>query len=426
MSLRERREIVQLAESSADAVLVTLVRAAGSSYRQPGARLLAVPDGRTAGTISGGCLEADLLRKAQWRVREGAAMQRYDTGFDDDAEVPFGLGCGGVVDLLLERCDTPEARAVLDALRASLEGEYRAVVTQLPEGGRTFARVVLDRGGDVLFASEVLSTDRIVGLRAAVQQGSGEVCADAALFIEHMEPAQRMLLCGAGEDDRPVARFAAELGWTVVVADGRPQQARAERFPEAQSVFVTRSIEAVAPQRADAVVIMTHSFEQDRCFLTELLALPLQRQPGYIGLLGARHRSALLLQHAAEANGLQLADAVDRVHAPIGLELGGEGPESIALAIVAEVQQAIAAGRTRADAGDPERRVEGTQRIAAGGSRRMSTGEAADALQRLGSRGISAGACALDVETAAVEGANVSVPFAAMGTETRDHPGRAR
>ena len=96
--MMESRQIVRLWQQAGAEVLVTLVRAEGSSYRRPGARLLLSIGGEHAGTISGGCLESEILRKAKWLVREGAAVERYSTMFDDTAEVPFGLGCGGVVD----------------------------------------------------------------------------------------------------------------------------------------------------------------------------------------------------------------------------------------------------------------------------------------------------------------------------------------
>src|ERR1700760_1743129 len=113
--MRERRRIVQLWRQGRAEVLVTLVRATGSSYRQPGAHLL-LGRGEYAGTVSGGCLEAEVQRKASWLVRDGATVERYSTAFDDTAEIPFGLGCGGIVDLLLEPVETPEARALMAAL----------------------------------------------------------------------------------------------------------------------------------------------------------------------------------------------------------------------------------------------------------------------------------------------------------------------
>src|ERR1700733_6754415 len=145
--MMERRQIVRLwqqgGQQGGAAVLVTLVSAEGSSYRRPGARLLLGSRGEYAGTISGGCLEAEVLRKATWLVREGAVLERYSTMFDDTAEVPFGLGCGGGVDLLLEPGDTAECRALMAAMEGSLAGEGVTVLTWLPREGRKLARAVL-------------------------------------------------------------------------------------------------------------------------------------------------------------------------------------------------------------------------------------------------------------------------------------------
>src|ERR1700729_2038193 len=152
--MMERRQIVRLWRRGGASVLVTLVRAEGSSYRRPGARLLLGPDGVYAGTMRGGCLWAEVIRKGGWMVREGAVVERYSTMFDDTAEMPFGLGCGGVVDLLLEPVETPECRAFLAAMEASLGGSESLVATWLPEDGRRLARAVIGVGGEVVFASE--------------------------------------------------------------------------------------------------------------------------------------------------------------------------------------------------------------------------------------------------------------------------------
>ena len=125
--MMERRRIVRMWQTGDAAVLATLVRAEGSSYRRPGARLLLGVRGEYAGTISGGCLETEVVRKAAWLVREGAVVERYSTMFDDTAEVPFGLGCGGIVDLLLEPGHSAECRALMGAMEASLGGEQATV-----------------------------------------------------------------------------------------------------------------------------------------------------------------------------------------------------------------------------------------------------------------------------------------------------------
>ena len=307
--MRERRRIVEMWRAGAAVALVTLVRVEGSSYRRVGARLLVGMDGEYAGSISGGCLEAEVVRKAGWMVRAGAVVERYSTLFDDTAEIPYGLGCGGTVDLLVEPEGTAEFEAVMEALEASLRGEERRVVTWLPEGGRPLRRVV------------------------------GDVAADGG-FEERIEAPQRLVVFGAGDDARPMVQLAALMGWSVVVVDGRMQWARAERFPEAERVVVAEGFEGLAGLgigTRDAVVVMTHSYEQDRAWLAGVLGCG----PRYLGLLGARHRSALLVSETAAMLGWSVERVCEGLFAPVGLDLGGDGAEAIALAVIAEIQASI-------------------------------------------------------------------------------------
>jgi xanthine dehydrogenase accessory factor len=304
--MRERRRIVELWRRGDAVALVTLVRVEGSSYREVGARLLVAGNGEYGGSISGGCLEAEVVRKAGWMVRGGAVVERYSTLFDDTAEIPYGLGCGGTVDLLVEPAGTAEFEGLMEALEASLEGGESRVVTWLPENGGPLRRVVGDE---------------------EVEGG----------FEERIEAPQRLVVFGAGDDARPLVQMAALMGWNVVVVDGRAQWARAERFPEATLVVVAEGfgeLEALEIGARDAVVVMTHSYEQDRVWL----AGALRCGPRYLGLLGARHRSALLVRETAALLGWSVERACEGLFAPVGLDLGGDGAEAIALAVVAEIQ----------------------------------------------------------------------------------------
>ena len=327
----EQRRIVELWQQGGAAVLVTLVRVEGSSYRRSGARLLLGAGGKHAGSISGGCLEADVLRRAGWMVRQGAIVERYSTAFDDTPELPFGLGCGGTLDLLLEPADTPECQALLHAMNAVLDGERKVVVTYLPGEGKPLRRVVMDSARKIIFASSSLSETKIECARELQPGGEHQ-----GRFVEELRPPQRLFVLGAGEDAQPMVSMAALLGWSVTVADGRAQLARPERFPGAARVLTLGSsdITRLGIGTDDAVVIMTHSYEQDR----ELLAAMLPLRPRYLGLLGARHRSSLLVSEAAALLGWPVAACCDRIYAPVGLDLGGDGPEAIALAVIAEAQ----------------------------------------------------------------------------------------
>lgn len=307
--MRERRKIVELWRRGGAVALVTLVRVEGSSYRRVGARVLVGKDGEYAGSISGGCLEAEVVRKAGWMVRGGAVVERYSTLFDNTAEIPYGLGCGGTVDLLVEPAGTREFGVLMEALEASLEGVESRVVTWLPEKGSPMRRVM------------------------------GEVEAEGGI-VERVEAPQRVVVFGAGDDARPVVEMAALMGWNLVVVDRRAQWARAERFPEARRVMAVgeyEEIEELGIGSRDAVVVMTHSYDQDR----EWLARALRCGPRYLGLLGARHRSALLVSETAAMLGWSVERACEGLFAPVGLDLGGDGAEAIALAVVAEIQACV-------------------------------------------------------------------------------------
>lgn len=335
--MMEQRHIVGLWQRGGARVLVTVARVEGSSYRRPGARLLLGEAGEYAGTISGGCLETEVMRKAEWKVREGAVVERYSTMFDDTADVPYGLGCGGVVDLLLEPVATPECEALMVAMERALAGERSIVVTWLPGEGKVLRRVVLRRQGEILYASEGLGEKKLACARGLQPREVYE-----GRFVEEIRAPQRIFVLGAGDDAKPLVAIAAMMGWSVTVADGRPHLARRERFAEAERIVTLGpgGIDGLGISANDAVVLMTHSYEQDRALLAALLPLA----PRYLGLLGARHRSSLLVSEAATMSGLTVAVACERIWAPVGLDLGGDGPNSIALAVMAEAH-AVCAGK---------------------------------------------------------------------------------
>ena len=318
--MRERRKQVEMWRQGNASVLATLVRVEGSSYRKVGARLMVAADGTYVGSISGGCLEAEITRRAHWLVQNGACVQRYSTAVDDTADIPYGLGCGGSIDVLLEPAGTPAFELLLSALERSLRGEPTVVRTRLPVKGHGLVRSIEER--DTASQVDALTGD---------------------LFEERLKPPPRLLVFGAGDDAQPLVSIAALLGWRVVVVDRRAQWARPERFPEAERVLVAEESASsdLSIQRDDLTVVMTHSYEQDRDWLKRLLPI----QPQYVGLLGARHRSALLVTELATTLQWPLERVCAQLCTPVGLDLGGDGAEPIALAIVAEMQ-ALIGGRS--------------------------------------------------------------------------------
>ena len=323
-------------------VLASVVFASGSTYRRIGARLLVLPDDRMIGLLSGGCLEGDLLARAA-EVRETGTprLVRYDATAEEDILWGLGLGCAGIVDVLLEPVG-PERSGPLDWLAAwrqqratgvlatSLAPETLGRRWALHPDGRT------DGDPDAALGAALLEVQR-EGRSRRVTTPAGDVS------LEIAAPPRRLLVFGAGPDVVPVARLASELGWDVELLDHRPAYARAERFPGAR-VSLVATEEAVAKAAVDEeswVLVMTHNYLVDRALLEELLPSPVP----YIGVLGPKQRAEDLLAELSEAGLVVSDDQRARLHAPAGLDIGGEGPEAIALSLLAEVM-AAAEGRS--------------------------------------------------------------------------------
>ena len=309
---RERRKLVEVWRMGRAAAMATLVAVEGSSYCKPGARLMVGAVGQHVGSISGGCLESEVVRKAPWLIRNGACVQRYSTVFDDSAEIPYGLGCGGTVDILLEPAGTAEFELLMNALAMSLEGVASNVHTELPHNGQPLRRT--------LMPPETAESNEISGSE----------------YVERIHAPQRLLVFGGGDDVQALVSMASLLGWRVIVVDARPDLARAERFPDAESVLVARPGSALTfqVQPDDFAVVMTHHYEHDRGWLEMLLPTNLH----YVGLLGARHRSAQLANELSKSLQWSIEEICSTLRAPVGLDLGGDGAETIALAILAEMQ----------------------------------------------------------------------------------------
>ena len=348
----------------ADTVLCTVVQVKGSAYRRPGARMLIFPDGRRIGSVSGGCLEGDLCRKGWWLTSDGRpAVRVYDTMSDDDAVWEFGLGCNGVVHVLLERADTDSVRESMEFLAACRERNLCAAIATvvrcdaaagLEAGDRLFAKDGEITGGQFArseFAGEVLPWLEL----ARHERRSQSVHLDLLeVFIEWIEPPLPLFIFGAGHDAVPLVAMAKELGWHVTVADGRPAYARTDRFPNADRVMLLTpedDLRGLGITAESIVVMITHNYPQDERLLQVILPL----RPRYLGVLGPRKRSERLFADLeAELNGAS-------IHAPTGLDIGAEEPAAIALSILAEVQAVLAgrpAGKLRARSGPIHERRE--------------------------------------------------------------------
>lgn len=325
--------------------LATIVAVRGSTYRRPGARLLVPEDGAPIGNISGGCLESDVADMARVVMDEGTArLAGWDLTADDDAVWGLGLGCNGAIEVFIEPAE--QAAQVTHALRAALEEERPiSVVTVLESEDEAVApgsRIVVRPSGEPegALGVPVVDAEAILAARELLDAERSEIRTferGVRAFVEVLEPPLRLLICGAGHDAIPLVRAADGIGWRPTVADDRAGFLTPDRFPQAADFVALDAPEHVAKDatidRRTHVVVMTHNFLRDKEYLRSLLG----SEAGYIGMLGPSARTQRLMMELAE-EGVEITQADrDRIHGPAGLDLGAEGPEEIAHAIVAEI-----------------------------------------------------------------------------------------
>jgi xanthine dehydrogenase accessory factor len=335
-------------------VLATVVRTTGSTYRRPGARMLVTGDGRSAGLISGGCLESDLRERSADVMATGhPLLVRYDSTSPDDVLWGLGLGCTGIADVLLEQVSGTQASSLLEFIE-----ECRCMRC----AGAIASPFVLTGITGEMTASRVFLREGVVlrggGTDEPLQGALGRACAgalaaekssqltvtlpggEAQAFIEYIPPPVSLIVFGAGPDAAPLVRMAKELGWHVTVVDWREAYLSRESFPSADELVLSRPEEtrdAFAVPHGAAAVIMTHNFDNDAALVRSLLASP----ASYVGLLGPRAKADMLLGRLAGEGIIPTEDEIARFHSPVGLDIGAETPEEIALAILAEIQAAL-------------------------------------------------------------------------------------
>lgn len=327
------------------AALATVVQVEGSAYRRPGARMLVTDDGRLTGAISGGCLEGDALRKALLVIHKGAAaVVTYDTTDEDDASFGVGLGCNGVIHVLLEPLDPSSPQNPL-ALLHFLQGNDRCGVLvtlfslqrdHLP-GGTCYA--VTEDGAASGHFPETARQYLAPAVRRVLEDGESAFIPAVGdppfqAFVEWVEPPVSVVIAGAGNDVVPLTELARTMGWKITVVDGRASHALPERFPAAGAVRVIKKedLDDLAQfDRRACFVLMTHNYTYDLTALAVLLKLGVS----YIGVLGPKKKMRRMLDE------LGLETLPDHVYGPVGLDIGAESPEEIALSIVAEIRAVL-------------------------------------------------------------------------------------
>jgi xanthine dehydrogenase accessory factor len=328
--------------SQRKAALATVVRVHGSSYRSPGARMLITDDGRWTGSISGGCLEGDALRKARQVMNNRKAISvTYDTREESNQNLGISLGCNGVIDVLIEPVspqdeknpiklfekftNASESLAIATAFSSSMIAE-KCVINQLAVmNGSPFSKEI------------TTDLNHLFSTKKSEVRGYFVNGEEVEIFLEFIQPTISLLIFGGGFDARPVSQLAKSLGWNVQVTDECVAHIAPVFFPEAdklslcQREFVDRDFN-ITPYTA--CVLMSHNYEYDRDVLRKLI----KTETPYIGILGPRKRFDKMQEEFLKEGVNLTENDHNRIHSPIGLDIGAEAPDEISVSIIAEIQ----------------------------------------------------------------------------------------
>jgi xanthine/CO dehydrogenase XdhC/CoxF family maturation factor len=337
------------------AALATVVHVEGSSYRRPGARMLVTEDGEFTGAISGGCLEGDALRKAllaisQWQNK----LVTYDSMDEEDNTIGIQLGCNGIVHILFEPVDPAVDNHPVALLeKAALQRQASVMVTLF-----SLDQPSAEQPGTCLLTTTENSYGAIgiSSLNTAIQkdvisvfQSRSSIIKQYPLtpghsltgFIERIQPAVELVIAGAGNDAFPLVQIAAVLGWHVTIVDGRKTHASSRRFPNVKKIIVAKPAAAVPQIDVDEqtfFVLMSHNYNYDVAMLGQLIGSACR----YIGVLGPKKKLEKMLE-TLEGQGLPVSKTdIEKIHGPVGLDIGAETAEEIALSIVAEIKAVMA------------------------------------------------------------------------------------
>lgn len=331
--------------------LATVVHLEGSSYRRPGARMLITEDGELTGAISGGCLEGDALQKSQMVIaQQKSRIVTYDTTDETDDTLGVGLGCNGIINILIEPLEPGSASNQLEFLKKVVSKRQRAVLVTLfdldAQRSTQPGTCLLLNEADEIFGTYpdhhlngVLMQDARLVMQSKKSAFTKYISEGIHLtaFIEYIKPAISLVVIGAGNDVIPLVDMADILGWETSVFDGRTSYARPERFAKACQVIVSKPesvLEQVTIDEQTVFALMTHNYNYDYAMLKALV----KKNVVYIGVLGPKKKLERMLAGLKE-EGIYLSDQqLSFIHGPAGLDIAAETAEEIALSIIAEIK----------------------------------------------------------------------------------------
>ena len=332
--------------------LATVVQVIGSSYRRPGARMLVTDDGMLTGAISGGCLEGDALRKALLAISEGKnKLVTYDTTDEDDAKFGVQLGCNGIVHILFEPINPLAANNPIELLKKVVADRQPSVVATLFSltnktaqiGTCFFCNQTQSIAGNTSLANSVFESitkdaqQHLQLQKSLIQAYESDLYQS---FFQYIPTAIQLIIVGAGNDALPLAQIAAMQGWATTVVDGRPTHANAQRFATANKILVAKAenvLPLLAIDKNTACVLMTHNYNYDLAVLKSLLQTNIE----YLGILGPKTKMQRMYDDL-EKDGIVVTDLQkENIYSPIGLDIGAETSEEIALSVAAEIKAVL-------------------------------------------------------------------------------------
>lgn len=400
--MKEIRDIIsshaRAAAAGKRAALATVVQVEGSSYRRPGARMLVTDDGQLTGAISGGCLEGDALRKALLAISQGAnKLVTYDTSDEDDAKFGVQLGCNGIVHILFEPINNEDTSSPIRLLQQVAGQSGGATLVTL------FSLDTAAQPGTSLLYGEGMTnqfSDALTPVAAKTKQGptphrplhalpahaenndptrwsvpaqvSGKpftrgsappelqhllardmqdsfalkksffrnpLTDSLQAFIEYIPAPVSLLVAGAGNDILPLVSLSSMLGWEITVIDGRATHANRQRFSGVHRVEVVKmdQLHRLTFQPGSVALLMSHNYNYDYTLLKELL----QRDLAYIGILGPSSKFRRMRDQMLDEGFEPESDQLDKVHAPMGIDIGAETAEEIAVSVIAEIKAVL-------------------------------------------------------------------------------------
>jgi xanthine dehydrogenase accessory factor len=356
--MKELREIINAYDAAVHAgkkaALAAVVHLDGSSYRRPGARMLVSDEGELTGAISGGCLEGDALRKALLVLsQQQSKLVTYDTSDEDDATIGIQLGCAGVIQVLFEPIQANNPNNPIQLLRKAVAVRQKSVLVTLfslenKRNEQPGTCILMEANGNISgqIPYPELEAHVLEDVNDALESGQSffrQYVANefnVTAFIEFLQPAVSLVVIGAGNDAIPMMRIADTVGWDVRVVDGRNTHAKPERFASACQVLVSKPekvLEQIPIDDQTVFVMMTHNYNYDLAMLKALLPMDIP----YIGMLGPKKKLDRMIDELRD-HGMEITDEMqDKVFGPVGLEIGAETAEEIALSIIAEIRAVL-------------------------------------------------------------------------------------